>query len=336
MITSDSDFFIEKDFIIDNNKVSFEYLSKYFKKYNLDNIYFIIDDKSYNIKRISVLSNFKEENLNLKPYPHIIIDKVLDENIYQHLDKTYISDNDLYEILGKKRYNRNARYDIRTTTVLENNKFDSIWKIFSFYHSSEYYVNELRSKFGEKLFDSMDHFKYKNIKHFRDLTIGIRNSNKKYDIETECQIGINTPSDINSHVKGPHIDNLNEVYAGLFYMKQSKDQGNGGNLEVYKTIEDTNEKNFSFKIKLISNKDLNVNGETYSRKRELDPKLIEKVSNIEYGPNKFVCFLNTINAIHGVSTREKNIVSRRLVNIIGELYYPSSSELFKNRAPGWS
>ena len=118
-------------------------------------------------------------------------------------------------------------------------------------------------------------------------------------------------------------------------MKQSKDQGHGGNLEVYKTIEDTNEKNFSFKIKLLPNKNLNVNGETYLRRREFDPKLIEKVNNIEYGPNKFVCFLNTINAIHGVSVREKNTISRRLVNIIGELYYPSNSELFKHRAPGW-
>jgi len=41
---------------------------------------------------------------------------------------------------------------------------------------------------------------------------------------------------------------------------------------------------------------------------------------VKYERNTFVLFLNDLNALHEVTPREVNPISRRLVNIIGEYY----------------
>ena len=51
----------------------------------------------------------------------------------------------------------------------------------------------------------------------------------------------------------------------------------------------------------------------------VDPNLI-KLADVPYGKNLFVMFINSKKSIHGVSPRSKTKRSRRLINIIGEMY----------------
>lgn len=326
------------------NKINYTYLKDKFEKYKFSNLYFFIEGDRFSVQDLSILNNFKKENLKLEPFPHLIIENALNSQIYDYLDENYPDDFTILEIIGKDSYGQNCRYDLPTKDLIDSPKIDPIWKIFSFYHSTKNYISDLRSKFGKKLFDNMDHFEYKKLK-FDNLKVGIRfkdsNGQKKdnkripFDIETECQIGINTPCNVDSYVKGPHIDHFDEVYAGLFYLKRKNDLGKGGNLEIYKTKDNIPSKDFTKKIKLLPDEKTKINGLDYVRKREFDTNLIEKVGEVTYGKNKFICFLNKINAIHGVSIRQSNQLSRRLVNIIGESFYPSEIEAYNSRAPEW-
>ena len=53
---------------------------------------FILNGKKYNLNDLSVLKNYKN-NLIMEPFPHIIIENCLDEDLYNHLENTYPSDN---------------------------------------------------------------------------------------------------------------------------------------------------------------------------------------------------------------------------------------------------
>lgn len=55
---------------------------------------FELNGKSYTLNTLSVLRNFKPEMLRLQPYPHLIIENCLDEEIYEYLSKNYPLDHD--------------------------------------------------------------------------------------------------------------------------------------------------------------------------------------------------------------------------------------------------
>ena len=163
--------------------------------------------------------------------------------------------------------------------------------------------------------------------NINDLSIGVRKMSKS-DILLDCQIGINSPCKKLSSVKGPHIDNLSEIYAGLFYMKQKNDIGTGGDLVIYETIKKYN----SLKKFIKDNPFIKINkiidDKPFIESRGFNEKKIKKVKTIKYDRNTFVLFISTIDSIHSVSTRSENKVSRRLVNIIAESYSKFNNERF--------
>ena len=276
---------------------------------------FKINNKTFNIKDLSILKNMKQEYLKLKPYPHIIIENCLDEEIYNHLDKTYPNDNFIFNNSGKndKTIQSNTRYQINANQALTLNEIDNIWKLFIDYHCSSDFYQEIINAFGKDLIENFDNIKNKKKeknKEFNELTIGIRNKDS-CDILLDCQVGINSKCENISTVRGPHIDNLNEMYGGLLYFKNKNDKGFGGNLEIYDTIKPYNTlKEYKQNYKYLINKNISKS----------DQKTIKKINEVVYNKNILVLFLNDVNSIHGVSDRHPNNISRRLVNIIGESY----------------
>ena len=337
---------------------------------------FILNNKKYNISSLSLLQNFKKKNLNIKPYPYLSIKNALPEEIYEYLSNNYPSDEIIiiesmkYKLeskllklkdndknkdeikklkekineLDNKNYNygSNLRYDLPS---IKKNKFkflDPIWKLFIDYHNSELFINEVKNIFSEHLMN-LENIKYKlkkkNTNDFKKLSLGVREkfgNYNKFDILTDCQIGINTPCESESFVRGPHIDNLNEVYAGLFYLKHKDDKTEGGDLEIYDLKEKYKNLNeFQKKIKFLKNETIFLDGRNYRRKNEFDSTYLNIVDKVKYEKNTFVLFLNQINAIHGVSKRQKGNKSRRLVNVIGESYFENGDEK-KYKIPIWS
>ena len=67
-----------------------------------------------------------------------------------------------------------------------------------------------------------------------------------------------------------------------------------------------------------------------------DDSLLKKQLTIPSAANTLVMFINTIDSVHGVTPRSPSRVSRRLVNIIGEVYNPIPEGLYHRPqvAPG--
>lgn len=114
-------------------------------------------------------------------------------------------------------------------------------------------------------------------------------------MQLDCQPGVNTPQTTRSRVRGPHLDNPIELYAGMLYMGEGE-----GDLEIYRQV-----------------KPLVFHG-----KLEIEDDCVEVVSTVKYQPNTLVFFLNTPKSIHGVTYRNPTDKCRRMVNFIGEMRQP--------------
>lgn len=116
--------------------------------------------------------------------------------------------------------------------------------------------------------------------------VGLRNSQRP--IEMECQCIINSPVMIPSSVKLPHRDNPETRWAGILYFCDPDDFA-GGDLLFYDC-------------------------DPHFYKKRYTDNHGEPFKVIKYEPNKFVSWENSLNAIHGVTVRQKTSRLRKYVN----------------------
>ena len=240
---------------------------------------------------LSVLQNKHKIDLKLSPFPYFIIDDALPSELYNHLVDNFpeyqkIVSNDIF----MKEYKENTSYRLRAVQSLKDDKITDLWKQFIFYHTSSKFTEELFEIFNEPL-KSIYNASKDNLPNQNNT--GIRFTGK-HKFNTDCQIVINTPTSGDTTVIEPHLDNAKELYAGLLYMKDPKDDSSGGNLTTHK-----------FKDKPI-----------FYGKSRVKHENISLIEEIEYKQNRLVMFLNSPRSIHGVTKRSKTNFYRKYVNII--------------------
>lgn len=246
------------------------------------------------MNRLSIFSNFKPSDLRLEPYPYVVIENALDEPLYRELATSYP---DYSTIVRDDIGQQNRRFGLGTNAILDHPEISDIWKEFTAYHVSPRFYAEVLDIFGsaiEKLHPSIRSYRDKPL---RDFTVGIRGVDRDTDLVLESQYGVNSPVKKVSSVRGPHVDNPVELWAGLLYFRPEEDDSTGGDLEVHR-----------------------YRGRRYYfiGKAELDSRLVEKVETVPYRSNTLAFFINSIGSIHAVSERSVTDHPRRFVNIIGE------------------
>jgi hypothetical protein len=252
---------------------------------------------------LDCLQNFSRADYYLEPFPHLIINNALNVDLYNKLKEEYDLIIDYFKRC--KDYSiSNKRLQLNSIDFLGEKKFErTLWRKFVLHHTSKEFFLKLLGIFSNEL-EVIYPKLYKQIfKKLEDKNfIGLRKNNNinnfSFDIVSDCQPGINTPVFAPSSVRGPHVDNPVEIFGGLFYLKDPKDDA-GGNLEIYK----------------IKNRPLFVN-----KAEVLNTEDLELAKTVEYSENCLVFFLNTDKSIHSISERKKTNCTRNLVNIIFETY----------------
>jgi hypothetical protein len=215
----------------------------------------------------------KAGNVKTAPFPYVVIPNALDDGFYRELVRTKPTPE---QIIGDRVPGPNQRFDMPTRAAIET--LPEPWKAFCTYHTSGKFLDDVYRVFGVPCPD-----------------VGIR-ENK---VGAECQPGLNTPSPELSRVRGVHLDNPREVYAGLFYMAEDDD---GGDLTLCKW---------------------NGKPKRFYGKLEVEDECVDVVETVPYRANTFVFFLNGPDALHGVTPRQSQHY-RNLVNIM----YDGPSPLF--------
>jgi len=264
---------------------------------------------------ISILNKVTREDVRLHPFPHIVIKNALQPSLYKALERGYPT----YQEIIRTRFGKdmkispNVRIDVPAAAVLNSKILSQEWHKFVKFHTSNTFFKEIIDVFEEAIGLYLGGFESLYGKIHEHIQTGVRGlgSTKYTDLLLDAQIGINTPVVGDpSRVRGIHIDNCQEVFAALLYFRDSSDQSEGGELELYECIQ-TECSEYSMSERDFLSKKLGWDV-------QYDETKFKKVDTIPYEPNQLVLFINGPHSFHAVTPRTKSSYPRRLVNILGE------------------
>ena len=286
--------------------------------------------KSTSSSSFSVLQNARKSDVRLHPYPHVVIENCLPDDVYEELEKFYPKHEDIVQIAkpGRTSIAANTRVDLRASMVLSSKKqiVSKAWEEFIRYHSSREFYEEVIDLFGEEVFTKYHgkSMEEKYGKKLREMETEVRLTSRKKNpapVTLDAQVGINTPVlKGRSRVRGLHVDNTHELYAGLLYFRDENDPATGGHLEVYECLKGAGMcKEYSEAERLKHRKKI---GWDVQFKNLGDFKL---VGEVPYEKNRFVMFINSKSSYHAVTPRSASTYPRRLVNIAANEYYKKTN-----------
>ncbi|MEX0910011.1 MAG: 2OG-Fe(II) oxygenase [Candidatus Paceibacterota bacterium] len=259
----------------------------------------------------SVLSRADLSMVKTEPFPHIVIENAIDENLADTLLYEYPPLDVITEGKDKKS---NRRFSLGARKVEESNKISPLWKDFIARHVSEDFFHEFCTSFEKEVQE-----KYPDIlreKPLSEFVPGVRNSDtfSDKDVLLDAQICVNTPVlKEKSVVRGPHIDIHDKLYAGLFYLRHPEDSSEGGDLLIYKWKEDP----------------------LFFDEQYTYEELVEPVATIPYKHNTLILFLNSLNSLHGVTARYPTRYPRLFMNLVGEVPQPLfSTKMYEKEERG--
>ena len=218
------------------------------------------------------------------PYPHVIIEDALPQDLYNKLAKEFpVEHIKEHQPLLEGHTHRYLAYD-----VLHLKKFpvSESWEKFFVEHTSQEYYDKI-----------VDLFNVRSDK--TNVKVAVRGVDKKAGgLVTDTQFVVHKPYEAGT-TRTTHIDNPQELYAGLLYFRQPNDKSTGGDFEIFDTPDVK---------RVLKRKGREVTEDT---KKTL-------VRTVKYEPNTFVMFLNTGQSVHGVTPRQDAEVERLSINIIAE------------------
>ena len=233
----------------------------------------------------TVLDNFDPTKHFFKdPYPHVIIENALPQDLYDKLANEFpVEQIKEHQPILEGHTHRYFAYD-----VLHLKKFpvSESWENFFREHTSQAYYDKI-----------VDLFKVRTDK--TNVKVEVRSVNKKAGgLVTDTQFVVHKPYEAGT-TRTTHIDNPQELYAGLLYFRQDGDESQGGDFEIFSV--DTSPDVLKLKGREV--------------KKDQQKKLAK---TIKYKANTFVMFLNTDKSVHGVTPRTNAKMDRLSINIIAE------------------
>ena len=250
------------------------------------------------IKSLSILQKANNFSLELNPFPHLIIQNALPQELANTLTKNF-------PISSFQANANNTRFDISASKLSEIKDLANPWKEFIKFHTSQEFFYELIKIFGNEIIKKNDRY-FSSLADLQNMRVGTRNidSLENCDIFLDTQISINSAVQSKGAVRKVHTDHTNKLFSGLLYLRQPNDNSEGGALNLYKWKEGYTEKD---KVKHY--------------KESLDERHIDFYKQVKYENNVCIIFLNSIDALHAVTPRQITSHERTFVNFIGELPY---------------
>lgn len=254
----------------------------------------------------NLLNSVSRSSLRLKPFPHFVIEDALPSDIYARLSASFP-----HEILTSAHQSViNDRGHTRRLLRKDFSCFSSLDPIWSQFAAENTSLDFFRTASQFFLSPIIDRIYPGLLSKLSKIPVGPRTLDPKLDSQTaltDFQIVSNLPGSDSHTSRTPHLDNPQQLYALLYYMRDDNDQSIGGGLQLYKP------KKSAFTA-------------PHNRGRSIDPVHLIDYYTLHYSANTAIFFLNTRSSYHAVQPIFQQTVSRRSINIIGEL--PSGSSLF--------
>lgn len=241
----------------------------------------------------SLFQNFKKNHFIEKPFPHLVIENALPNEVCERLTENYPKKK-FQEMNDFKLSNKRLDLMYKETrkgpgpSIWNDTETPTIWKEFLKQNTSD----EFKLKFKEI-------FKEKFIEIYNNSFPEIEN------IYTNIAVSANSPVQENyNSVRKAHLDQPTKLFTGLYYLRDENDNTKGGDLEIL-----TWKKNIK----------TDLDKSHHARNTEINNNKVDLIKTIKYKKNTFVIFLNTIESLHGVTEREKTSNIRKFCVLTGTL-----------------
>jgi hypothetical protein len=260
-----------------------------------------------------VLDRVGPDDIRTEPFAHLVVENCLPPEYFRALADAYPPDEQVLQLNGWRRggpVQPNQRNDISAHQVLaEPGLVAPIWDAFVRHHTSPAFYAEVVRVFGPALRATYPDLEQRLGGSLETLHSGVRfaGDDDPGPISLDCQIGINTPVTRRSSVRRVHTDAPEELFAMLLYFRRDEDDSNGGDLELHRWKPGRAHRFLG---------------------SECDDGDAIQIGSVPYRPNTLVAFVNSAESLHAVSERDITPHSRRLVNIIGEVYKALPEGLF--------
>jgi hypothetical protein len=194
---------------------------------------------------------------------------------------------------GIEKPDSNQAIRIRSIDVINNPEFTADWREFMRYHTSQSFWLDIVRVFGDQIRKAHPTLESRTGKNLRDWVSKVRGAEGPADIILDAQFVVNTPVTRMSSVRPAHVDDEDEIWAGLLYMRSNGDTSEGGNLDIYKF---RGRPAFGGHYAPLSN--------------------VTVENSVAYGANRFASFVNSPDSIHGVTPRPPTTAYRRYINFV--------------------
>lgn len=253
----------------------------------------------------SLIDSLSRSQLRLTPFPHYIISNALPSDQYDYLSN-HFPDELLIQDSSHVVNDRGHTKRLLSRSFSNCPALDPAWSDFADTHTSSDFFQAITSYFFK---DEIDHLYPSLRKKLKKVPLARRKGDQSDvgKLLTDFQIVANLPQE-EAHVsRSPHLDNPQQLYALLFYMRRSDDSSIGGGLNL-----------FAHHTSALS--------ASHGRNRSISEEHLELIDTLHYASNTAILFLNTRSSYHSVQPIFAQSVLRRSINIIGEL--PPGSRLF--------
>ena len=226
------------------------------------------------------MNGLRGATIERDPFPHVVIDGALDQDLYRELVATMPSDE---QLLRGRELESNTTY--RTSAEWLLREGPPPWRAFAKRYTSREFFAEVIALFGGEL------------QRFADAKTSVRFAEPFADVALDCQLMWGSPVKRLSRPQPVHVDRECALFAGLLYFRRDDDDSKGGDLEVYRWCGDAR---------------------SYDDARIVPDALVTRVKTIPYAANRLVLFPHSPDALHGVSLRSLTPHPRLHVNFLAE------------------
>lgn len=241
-----------------------------------------------------LLSNVDARDIVTEPYVHYAQIDVVPAPLYEELAAAFPS---LATIINDRAdVGSNEAVRMTAKQVASDRRIAPLWREFFEYHTSADYWRVVARLFGPHFRHALPRLEERVGRAYEDWRVAPRGYVGEADVRLDCQFVMNTPVTRRSSVKTPHIDLCDKIFSALFYMRDPADRSGGGDLDIY---------DWQREPRFVKHRAL--------------LRDVALVKTIPYRANSYLCFVNSPQAVHGVSPRDETNVPRRYINFIAEL-----------------
>jgi hypothetical protein len=241
-----------------------------------------------------LLADVKHGDIVTEPYAHYARADVVPAPLYQELAAEFPT----LATIVNERSDIGSNEAVRMTVkqVLTDRRISPLWREFFEYHTSADYWRDVTRLFAAHFRREFPGLEDRVGRAYEEWRVVPRGYAGEAEVRLDCQFVMNTPVRRKSSVKTAHIDLCDKIFSALYYMRDPRDHSEGGDLDIY---------DWRREPRFVKHRALNRD--------------VEVVKTVPYRANAYLCFVNSPQAVHGVSPRGTTDVPRRYINFIAEL-----------------